>query len=77
SRRKIIVEYVWIGGTGQGQRSKFRTISKIRYSLPLIAWRPSSTGHAPGGGLEVMLDPRQSLPTPSERAKSVRLSVTL
>jgi glutamine synthetase len=59
--KQIIVEYVWIGGSGLDLRSKARTISKPVSSpseLPKWNYDGSSTAQAPGQESEVVLYPQ-------------------
>ncbi|KAJ6375920.1 hypothetical protein OIU77_000814 [Salix suchowensis] len=57
--KKIIAEYIWIGGSGMDLRSKARTLDGVvsdPQKLPKWNYDGSSTGQAPGEDSEVMCD---------------------
>ena len=57
---KVIVEYVWLGGTGHDMRCKAKTVSKEVNSVDdLDEWNydGSSTWQAPGDNSEVIIKP--------------------
>lgn len=59
--RKSLVEYVWIGGSGQDLRSKIRSLSKTPSRVEEVpAWNydGSSTGQAEGKNSEITIIPR-------------------
>jgi hypothetical protein len=55
---KSLVEYVWIGGSGQDLRSKTRTLSKVPSrpeDVPVWNYDGSSTGQAEGKNSEITI----------------------
>jgi hypothetical protein len=55
---KSLVEYVWIGGSGQDLRSKTRTLSKVPSrpeDVPAWNYDGSSTGQAEGKNSEISI----------------------
>jgi hypothetical protein len=64
---KSLVEYVWIGGSGQDLRSKTRTLSKVPSrpeDVPSWNYDGSSTGQAEGKNSEIIIQPRYSIRPP-------------
>ncbi|CAM0872062.1 unnamed protein product [Alopecurus aequalis] len=67
---KIIVEYLWVGGSGIDIRSKARTVNgPITDAKQLPKWNydGSSTGQAPGEDSEVILYPQAIFKDPFRR----------
>ncbi|GBG91202.1 hypothetical protein CBR_g52084 [Chara braunii] len=59
--KRIIAEYIWVGGSGLDLRSKARTLPgpvKSVSELPKWNYDGSSTGQAPGEDSEVILYPQ-------------------
>ncbi|XP_076921528.1 glutamine synthetase, chloroplastic-like [Bidens hawaiensis] len=71
---KIIAEYIWIGGSGTGVRSKSWTISKpVEHPSELPKWNyaGSSIGQAPGEDSEVILYPQAIFKDPFRRGNNI------
>ncbi|VAH88331.1 unnamed protein product [Triticum turgidum subsp. durum] len=71
---KIIVEYLWIGGSGIDIRSKARTVNgPITDASQLPKWNydGSSTGQAPGEDSEVILYPQAIFKDPFRRGDNL------
>jgi glutamine synthetase len=59
-RDRVLVEYVWIGGTGRDLRSKTKVVDftpNKPEDLPVWNYDGSSTGQAPGHDSEVLIKP--------------------
>ncbi|RYR07998.1 hypothetical protein Ahy_B05g075516 isoform B [Arachis hypogaea] len=72
--KKIIAEYIWIGGSGMDIRSKARTISgpvSDPSKLPKWNYDGSSTGQAPGEDSEVILYPQAIFKDPFRRGENI------
>ncbi|XBH86285.1 hypothetical protein VPH35_073981 [Triticum aestivum] len=71
---KIIVEYLWVGGSGIDIRSKARTVNgPITDASQLPKWNydGSSTGQAPGEDSEVILYPQAIFKDPFRRGDNL------
>jgi len=75
---KIMVEYVWLGGTetsgGLDIRNKSKTLDFVPTSpdeLPIWNYDGSSTGQAPGSNSEVLLKPVAIYPDPFRREPNI------
>uniref|UniRef100_A0A453IL40 GS beta-grasp domain-containing protein n=1 Tax=Aegilops tauschii subsp. strangulata TaxID=200361 RepID=A0A453IL40_AEGTS len=74
---KIIVEYLWVGGSGIDIRSKARTVNgPITDASQLPKWNydGSSTGQAPGEDSEVILYPQAIFKDPFRRGDNLLVS---
>jgi len=74
STDNIIVEYIWIGGSGIDIRSKARTISgpvSDPKELPKWNYDSSRTGQAPGKDSEVILYPQAIFKDPFRRGNNI------
>ncbi|CAN6484800.1 unnamed protein product [Victoria cruziana] len=74
STDKIIVEYIWVGGSGMDMRSKARTINHPvtdPSQLPKWNYDGSSTGQAAGGDSEVILYPQAIFRDPFRRGNNI------
>ncbi|CAN6697825.1 unnamed protein product [Malus baccata var. baccata] len=74
STKKIIAEYIWIGGSGMDIRSKARTLPgpvSDPSKLPKWNYDGSSTGQAPGEDNEVILYPQAIFKDPFRRGNNI------
>ncbi|KAJ6359215.1 hypothetical protein OIU76_000853 [Salix suchowensis] len=72
--KKIIAEYIWIGGSGMDLRSKARTLDGVvsdPQKLPKWNYDGSSTGQAPGEDSEVILYPQAIFKDPFRRGNNI------
>lgn len=68
--KKIIAEYVWIGGNGE-LRSKAKTLSSKYEPFPEWNYDGSSTNQAPGHNSEVILKPKARYPCPFRKGDNI------
>lgn len=68
--KKIIAEYIWIGGNGE-LRSKARTLDSKYTKLPEWNYDGSSTNQAPGYNSEVILKPKASFSCPFRKDDNI------
>ncbi|CAK9158628.1 unnamed protein product [Ilex paraguariensis] len=74
--KKVIAEYIWVGGSGMDLRSKARTILEpgpITDPSKLPKWNfdGSSTGQAPGEDSEVIIYPQAIFRDPFRRGNNI------
>ena len=68
--KKIIAEYIWIGGNGE-LRSKARTLESKYTKLPNWNYDGSSTNQAPGYNSEVILKPKATFSCPFRKDDNI------